>query len=692
MDQVFAGRTGTFGAAIMRRLSALRKSTFVDAAAGLTLAAALLLAWSARASWAIWATLLAIGLVGLVWGWRYGRGWHILGPLFFYDLARLARRGRTTVLRCAYALLLLVWLCVLVSDRFPGMSVAKFFEAPPAMAMTEWADFARSYGVVILSLQAGAVLVLTPAYLAGAIAEEKERRTLHSLFATDLRDREIVLGKLCGRLVHLATILLAALPIFALTRLWGGVDDDVLLAGFAVSSMSMLSIGSISILCSVFCRTVLGAVMSSYAFVFLINVTCLAIPATSPILFVANWDMRVAMEWKEWQEQWKSMQPYVGPGFGTAVAALGFPPPNPRWILAEMLIPYFAVHGLLFIVCTILAIRFLRDGALAPGETLLTGVPAGPTTTKSTTMVSLDPGLDRKWHAPAAVYRPRPVTEPALLWKEMIHGLAAAPGPDIHDWLRASRKQLVFGLAIVAGSSLLWTYYDPELWLPLVSALTGVLSVLTILLIGTWCLLVAFRAAGSITREKDQLTLTGLLTLPIDCLDILRAKWVGGILRYRQLGYGLAACWLLGLATGALHPFAVLLLAGLCAVHLACLGSIGLWLSVSRHTTLRANMNMAAFILLLFTGPWLGMTFGEPFFGATEGGWLHRLLEVRMAPGQTWWFSSFSWRAFAASASGDRAFFIPIIEATLSIPLFAAAAYFFWWRAARRFRTLCEGW
>src|SRR5438270_8263329 len=32
----------------------------------------------------------------------------LVGPLFYYELLRLARRGRSTVLRCAYALTILI--------------------------------------------------------------------------------------------------------------------------------------------------------------------------------------------------------------------------------------------------------------------------------------------------------------------------------------------------------------------------------------------------------------------------------------------------------------------------------------------------------------------------------------------------------------------------------------------------------
>ena len=47
------------------------------------------------------------------------------------------------------------------------------------------------------------ILLLTPAYTAGAVAEEKERRTLEFILATDLRNREIILGKVLSRLLNL---------------------------------------------------------------------------------------------------------------------------------------------------------------------------------------------------------------------------------------------------------------------------------------------------------------------------------------------------------------------------------------------------------------------------------------------------------------------------------------------------------
>lgn len=629
-----------------------------------------------------------------------GRGLlRLVGPLFVYDMARLARRGRTTFLRGAYASVLLVWLCVMAADRFPGL-LHQVFQAPTT-SIPGWANFARGFGIVLLSLQAAAVLVLTPAYLAGAFAEEKERRTIDLLFTTDLRDRELVLGKLFGRLLHLALVLLAALPIFALTRLWGGIDDNMLFAGFAVSAMTLLSVGSLSILCSVLIRSVLGAVVTSYFLVFLLNLFCLAIPAVSPLLFLQAWDRQVISEWKEWQEVWGLA---AGPG-----AALA-PPPSSIGILLQMLLAYVLVHGFIFLACTGSAIRLLRDCCLAPGEVMLRGMllegrvimPWG---------TEAWPATEERWRPPPSAFRPKPVREPALLWKEMHQGIAAIPGPTLREWFEPSWRPIVAVLLGCSAVSLLLLALAPTVWSPTMATLNGFVRLVTVFLAGTWSLLLAFRAAGCISRERDPRTLDSLLALPLDRAEILRAKWLGSILRYRQLGYALGVAWIMGLAVGALHPLAVLLLVVAVGIHLSFLASLGLWLSLVSGKTLWANMSMALVVLLLFLGPWLGVPFGERYFGATSSGWLHRLLEVPISPGYTWWFSAFSWVAgwdwlstspFSSDfaevvAGGDPYSRRAAVQILVSLPIFAGVAWALWrlscrrfQRAARRQRVLVE--
>src|SRR5262245_9635941 len=63
---------------------------------------------------AAWQVVLSLALVEVLLLGRALRrsGIPLVGPLFLFDLVRLARRGRTVPLRCAYGLLLLAGLCL----------------------------------------------------------------------------------------------------------------------------------------------------------------------------------------------------------------------------------------------------------------------------------------------------------------------------------------------------------------------------------------------------------------------------------------------------------------------------------------------------------------------------------------------------------------------------------------------------
>jgi hypothetical protein len=107
------------------------------------------------------------------------------------------------------------------------------------------------------------------------------------------------------------------------------------------------------------------------------------------------------------------------------------------------------------------------------------------------------------------------------------------------------------------------------------------------------CLLllaVAARASSSISYERDRQTWDALMTTPLGSDTILFAKWVGNILSVRWGWLWLGAIYVLALATGGLHPFALLLLLGAWLVYAFVVSGIGLWFSMVSRTTLRATL------------------------------------------------------------------------------------------------------
>src|SRR5579885_2352905 len=149
---------------------------FLGAGALLWLLSGRLPALPAAVLWA--ALLLALALV-------VRQGWlPLLGPVFLYDFIRTTRRGRYAVLRLVYAAALLLLILALYRVQ-PALDRSLWVASAGGMTR-----FAENFCYTFLGAQFLTVVALTPAYVAGAVAEEKDRKTLEFLLATDVRDRE----------------------------------------------------------------------------------------------------------------------------------------------------------------------------------------------------------------------------------------------------------------------------------------------------------------------------------------------------------------------------------------------------------------------------------------------------------------------------------------------------------------------
>ena len=209
--------------------------------------------------------------------------------------------------------------------------------------------------MVFLLIQSVAVLAITPVYLSGVIAEEKERGTLLLLFGSHLTDREIVLGKLFARLAHLGSVFLTGFPILLLVGLFGSSRNlALLLPSFVITGITLLSAASISMLCSVLCRNSMNALMASYGLLLVFNLLWI-VPrcgfVTSPIAFV------VVME-DELHESSQS-QTWAGPfPLPTAMPPRSVAPLTTEGLLISlgMTVTYVLLHGFISVLCLVLAI------------------------------------------------------------------------------------------------------------------------------------------------------------------------------------------------------------------------------------------------------------------------------------------------------------------------------------------------
>ena len=179
-----------------------------------------------------------------------------LGPVVRYELITTARRGRFYIARVAYGLCLLI----LLWTRFQEFNASH----PQGGTAEEVQTFAEATFISFAGAQGAALLCLIPALVAGVIADEHQRKTLHYLLASRLSSAEIVLGKLGARIVHVATFVALGIPVVCLLALYGGLNpDNVFYVYLGTLSMAIFASG-LSIVVSIMARRPRDAILVTY--------------------------------------------------------------------------------------------------------------------------------------------------------------------------------------------------------------------------------------------------------------------------------------------------------------------------------------------------------------------------------------------------------------------------------------------
>ena len=111
------------------------------------------------------------------------------------------------------------------------------------------------------------ILVLVPALFGGVIADEKQRKTIHYLMASQLSSGEIVLDKLAARLLHVGVFILLGLPVVSLLGLFGGVAWEYVLVAYSGTFSSTFFAAALATLVSTFARRVRQGVLLAYLLV-----------------------------------------------------------------------------------------------------------------------------------------------------------------------------------------------------------------------------------------------------------------------------------------------------------------------------------------------------------------------------------------------------------------------------------------
>ncbi len=146
-----------------------------------------------------------------------------------------SRRQRHMLIRSAYLAVMILMVLFKLLDFGQNQSVRELAQAG-ALTFT-WVSY----------LQVGLVCLLTPIFMAGAIAQEANPRTWDIMLTTPLGNLQIVLGNLFGRLFFILALLFSTLPLFAVTQIYGGVPGRSIFASYAIAGSSSLLVAAIAI-------------------------------------------------------------------------------------------------------------------------------------------------------------------------------------------------------------------------------------------------------------------------------------------------------------------------------------------------------------------------------------------------------------------------------------------------------------
>lgn len=449
---------------------------------------------------------------------------HLAGPECRRALARgwliVVRTLVAAVLAALVAFALWIWWLSSLGDPYasPGFTLAM------ALAIV---------GPILLTI----VVVQAPAVLAGSLAGERERGVLQLLLTTAVSPREIVSGRLLGKLSQVGMIVLAGVPIIALLAAWNGLSLRELFAFFLLMAAVGVGGGGLAVGASVISRRGRDALLSVYIL--------MVVLVLSPLLTNLGLPVEIA-RWLEAFNPYSSMNHLVWEGdVAPALATAGF------WL----------VMGLTG--ATVAAWR-LRPTCLALGDTVK----------KS----------GRRMWVPALGDRP-------MLWKELYIERAGTLG-RFGRWLGILITALIGGGSLVLGAMILIPLFwrgntDWSLWAT--NTLSLALSHSNGRAMG-WLLqcAIGLRAAVSIAAERERGTWDALLMSPLEPGEIVRAKLSGSLNALRWMAGAMVLAWTLALITGAVGLGAYVEWIAANATAGALMAAIGVRCSLSLPTATKA--------------------------------------------------------------------------------------------------------
>src|SRR3954447_19924111 len=183
-----------------------------------------------------------------------------LGPVFAFEWLMTARRWQAYAMRSTTVLLMLGAMWLVWTGSPAGRT------ATGELSIVQQVQVGKAFYGSTAMILLGLVGLAAPAAAAGSICLDKARGNLTLLFATDLTDAEIVLGKLASRLVPVLGLILCATPVLSIATLFGGIDPVGLVGALVVVLACAVFGCTLALTLSVWGRKTHEVLMATYVF------------------------------------------------------------------------------------------------------------------------------------------------------------------------------------------------------------------------------------------------------------------------------------------------------------------------------------------------------------------------------------------------------------------------------------------
>ncbi len=176
----------------------------------------------------------------------------MLNPILSFSATRRMRSFKTLLIAGA-------WLAVMLGTAL--LVMGRLFRS--GVSIHALRSGVSCYQVLLI-VQFALILLMAPAMTSGAVAGERERRTLELLLVTQTRSLRIIWGKAMESFCLLALLLACGLPVMCLTLIAGAVTLPQILAGELFLLVMAFAAVSVGVFASTVARSTVGSTILSY--------------------------------------------------------------------------------------------------------------------------------------------------------------------------------------------------------------------------------------------------------------------------------------------------------------------------------------------------------------------------------------------------------------------------------------------